>query len=169
MGFEQLAELRDRLRAEKVQVKPENTKLPKRKPSPQVKLREQDPAVEAIWLLQKHFPLAFPVSPAPKVPLKEGILKDAEQHLELLEVTSEQLKQGIATWCRGSRYWACMTENALRLDLSGQAVGMVTTAQALYAKRQAMRLRGQARRNQTKPKAPIEDKAVETVVEEIVD
>lgn len=169
MGFEQLAELRDRLRAEKAQVKPENTKSPKRKPSPQTKLREQDPAVEAIWLLQKHFPLAFPVSPAPKVPLKEGILKDAEQHLELLGVTSEQLKQGIATWCRGSRYWACMTENAPRLDLSGQAVGIVTAAQALYAKRQAMRQRGQVRRNQTKPKALIEDKAVETAVEEIVD
>jgi ProP effector len=169
MGFEQLAELRDRLRAEKVQVKPENTKLPKRKPSPQTKPHEQDPAVEAIWLLQKHFPLAFPVNPAPKVPLKEGILKDAEQHLELLGVTSEQLKQGIATWCRGSRYWACMTENAPRLDLSGQAVGMVTTAQALYAKRQAMRQRGQARRNQTKPKALVQDKAVDTVVEEVVD
>ena len=169
MGFEQLAELRDRLRAEKVQVKPENTKLPKRKPSPQTKLREQDPAVEVIWLLQKHFPLAFPVSPAPKVPLKEGILKDAEQHLELLGVTSEQLKQGIATWCRGSRYWACMTENAPRLDLSGQAVGIVTVAQALHAKHQATRQRGQTRRNQAKPKALIEDKAVETVVEEVVD
>ena len=168
MGFEQLAELRDRLRAEKTQVKPESTKQPKRKPSPQTKLREQDPAVEAIWLLQKHFPLAFPVSPAPKVPLKEGILKDAEQHLELLGITSEQLKLGIAAWCRGSRYWASMTENAPRVDLSGQTTGLVTTAQALHAKRQAMRQRVQARRNQTKPKALMQDKAVETAVEEIV-
>lgn len=85
MGFEQLAELRDRLRAEKVQVKTDSPKQRVRKPSPQTKPREQDPAVEAIWRLQKHFPLAFPVNPAPKVPLKEGILKDAEQHLELLE------------------------------------------------------------------------------------
>jgi ProP effector len=169
MGFEQLAELRDRLRAEKVQVKPESTRPPKRKPSPQSKPQEKDPAVEAIWLLQKHFPLAFPVSPAPKVPLKEGILKDAEQHLELLGVTSEQLKLGIATWCRGSRYWASLTENAPRLDLSGQAVGIVTAAQALHAKHQATRQRGQARRNQAKPKALIEDKAVETALEEIVD
>ena len=37
MGFEQLAELRDRLRAEKVQVKPESTKQRVRKPSPQTK------------------------------------------------------------------------------------------------------------------------------------
>ena len=169
MGFEQLAELRDRLRTEKMQVKPESTKPPKLKPSPQSKPQEKDPAVEAIWLLQKHFPLAFPVSPAPKVPLKEGVLKDAEQHLELLGITSEQLKLGIGTWCRGSRYWASMMENAPRLDLSGQAVGIVTAAQALHAKHQATRQRGQARRNQTKPKALIEDKAVETVVEEVVD
>lgn len=171
MGFEQLAELRDRLRAEKVQVKTDSTKQHMRKPSPQTKPqpREQDPAVEAIWRLQKHFPLAFPVNPAPKVPLKEGILKDAEQHLELLGISSEQLKQGIAVWCRGSRYWASMTENAPRLDLSGQAAGMVTAAQALHAKQQAKRQRGQARRNQTKPKERIPDKAVDTAVGQIVD
>ena len=118
-----------------------------------MKLREQDPAVEAIWLLQKHLPLAFPVGPAPKVLLKEGILKDAEQHLELLGITSEKLKRGIATWCRGSRYWASMTE----------------VAQALHARHQVMRQRGQARRNQTKPKTLLQEKAVDTPVEQIVD
>jgi ProP effector len=169
MGFEQLAELRDHLRSEKVQVKTDSVKQPIRKPSEQAKPREHDPAVEAIWRLQKHFPLAFPVNPAPKVPLKEGILKDAEQHLELLGVSSEQLKQGIATWCRGSRYWASMTENAPRLDLSGQAVGMVTTAQSLHAKQQAKRQRGQARRNQKTPKERIQDKAVDTTVEQTMD
>lgn len=169
MGFEQLAELRDRLRAEKVQVKPDSTKQRVRKPSPHTKPHEQDPAVEAIWRLQKHFPLAFPVNPAPKVPLKEGILKDAEQHLELLGITSEQLKLGIATWCRGSRYWASMTENAARLDLSGQAAGLVTAAQALHAKHQAKRQRVQARRNQAKPEAVLQSQAVETAVEETVD
>ena len=167
MGFEQLAELRDRLRAEKEQVKTDSPKPRKRQPSPQKSPREQDPAVEAIWRLQKHFPLAFPVNPAPKVPLKEGILKDAEQHLELLGISSEQLKQGIAIWCRGSRYWASMTENAPRLDLNGQAVGVVTAAQALYAKQQAKRQRAQARRSQPKPKAPAS--AAETAAEQVVD
>ena len=62
-----------------------------------------------------------------------------------------------------------MTENAPRLDLNGQAVGMVTAAQALHAKQQAKRQRGQARRNQTKPKERIQDKAVDTAVEQIVD
>ncbi|MGH8484305.1 MAG: ProQ/FINO family protein, partial [Pseudomonas sp.] len=83
MGFEQLAGLRDRLRAEKEQAKADSAPAPKRKSAPKAQPREQDPAVAAIWPLQKHFPLAFPVSPAPKVPLKEGIFKDAEQHLEL--------------------------------------------------------------------------------------
>lgn len=168
MGFEQLAELRDRLRAEKQQVQNDRPKQRKRDSVPQANPREQDPAMEAIWRLQKHFPLAFPVNPAPKVPLKEGILKDAEQHLELLGLTSEQLKQGIATWCRGSRYWASMAENVPRLDLSGQAIGTVTAAQALHAKQQASRQRVQARRNQSKQKDRPQDPAADTVVQQSV-
>ncbi|MGE8294813.1 MAG: ProQ/FinO family protein [Pseudomonas sp.] len=167
MGFEQLAELRDRLRAEKEQVKTENAKPPKRKPKPpqKAKAREQDPAVEAIWRLQKHFPLAFPVNPAPKVPLKEGILKDAEQHLPLLGISLEQLKLGIAAWCRGGRYWSAMTENAPRLDLQGQPAGVVTAAQAQHARHQARRHRMEARRNQAKAKAPADVKAEGSVAE----
>jgi ProP effector len=171
MGFEQLAELRDRLRAEKQQVeqvqqvKNESAKPQKRKAPPKAKPREQDPAIEAIWRLQKHFPLAFPVNPAPKVPLKEGILKDAEQHLELLGISLEQLKLGIAAWCRGGRYWSAMTENAPRLDLQGQPVGVVTAPQALHAKQQARRQRVEARRNQAKAKAPADDKAVEAAAQ----
>ncbi|PZQ28035.1 MAG: ProQ activator of osmoprotectant transporter prop, partial [Ectopseudomonas oleovorans] len=105
-----------------------------------------------------------PVNPAPKVPLKEGILKDAEQHLQLLGITVEQLKAGIAAWCRGGRYWAAMTENAPRLDLQGQPVGVVTASQALHAKQQARRHRAEARRNQAKAKAPADDKVAESAV-----
>ncbi|KQM51491.1 ProQ activator of osmoprotectant transporter prop [Pseudomonas sp. Leaf15] len=152
MGFEQLAELRDRLRAEKEPQKADIAKQPKRKSSSQAKPRIKDPAVEAIWPLQKHFPLAFPVNPAPKAPLREGILKDAEQHLELLGLTREELKLGISTWCRGARYWASMVENALRLDLGGQPAGVVTATQATHAKQQASRQRGQDRRHRAKLK-----------------
>ncbi|QRY77775.1 ProQ activator of osmoprotectant transporter prop [Pseudomonas sp. PDNC002] len=164
MGFEQLAVLRDRLRAEKEQAKAESAKHHQRKSSPQVKPRDQDPAVEAIWRLQKHFPLAFPVNPHPKVPLKEGILKDAEQHLQLLGITSEQLKLGIATWCRGIRYWASMVENAPRLDLNGQVAGTVTSAQASYAKQQASRQRALDRRNRAKVETAGAAPAPDTVV-----
>ncbi|EPH5796925.1 ProQ activator of osmoprotectant transporter prop [Pseudomonas putida] len=157
MGFEQLAELRDRLRAEKEPAKAVIQTDLKCKSSPQAKPLSQDPALEAIWPLQKHFPLAFPVNPSPKVPLKEGILKDAEQHLELLGLTREQLKLGISTWCRGTRYWASLVENAPRLDLGGQAVGTVTATQA---KQQASRQRVQDRKNRAKLKthvpAPVE-------------
>jgi len=169
MGFEQLAELRDRLRAEKKQANGDRPAPPKRKPAPQAKPREQDPAVAAIWPLQKHFPLAFPVNPAPKVPLKEGIFKDAEQHLELLGLTQEQLKLGISTWCRGARYWASMVENAPRLDLNGQAAGTVTAAQALHAKQQASRQRSQDRRNRAKAKAPAPAPTGDTAVEQATD
>ncbi|POA73339.1 ProQ/FinO family protein [Pseudomonas sp. DP16D-R1] len=169
MGFEQLAELRDRLRAKTEQEKTGSTTHPKRMPSPHVKTRNQDPAVDAIWPLQKHFPLAFPVNPVPKVPLKEGILKDAEQHLELLGITREQLKLGISTWCRGTRYWASMVENAARLDLSGQAVGTVTASQAMHAKQQASRQRGQARRNSGERKARVTPPAADTAMQPTAD
>lgn len=166
MGFEQLAELRDRLRAEKEPPKADSARHPKRKSSPQAKSRIQDPALEAIRPLQKHFPLAFPVNPAPKVPLKEGILKDAEQHLGLLGLTLEQLKLGISAWCRGARYWACMVEDAPRLDLSGQPAGVVTSTQAVYAKQQASRQRGQDRRHRAKSKEGAQASAASTAVEQ---
>ena len=57
MGFEQLAELRDRLRAQAAQAKPAQTKSS----AGRAKKREAvEPGVEAIWRLQRHFPLAFP-------------------------------------------------------------------------------------------------------------
>lgn len=156
MGFEKLAGLRDRLRAENEQIPAEIEPRPKRKASPQAKsTSELDPAMVAIWPLQKHFPLAFPVSPAPKVPLKEGILKDAEQHLELLGVTVEQLRLGISTCCRGKRYWTSMVENAPRMDLYGQLSGTVTAGQAKYAKQQALRQRRQDRRSRAESKVRV--------------
>ncbi|MCG8910275.1 MULTISPECIES: ProQ/FinO family protein [Pseudomonas] len=162
MSFEQLAGLRDRLRAEKEQAKTESTMPLKRRPFPQAKSRGKDPAVEAIWRLQKQFPLAFPANPNPKVPLKEGILKDAEQHLKELRITADQLKLGIAAWCRGTRYWASMVENAPRLDLNGQPAGTVTAAQAQYAKQQALRQRSEERRKRAQSKAQASAPSVET-------
>jgi ProP effector len=166
MGFEQLAELRDRLRAEKAPAQADSAPRPKRKPQADPKPREKDPAVDAIWSLQKHFPLAFPVNPAPKVPLKEGILKDAEQHLSLLGLTLEQLKLGISTWCRGTRYSASMVENAPRLDLNGQPAGVVTAAQARYAKQQASLRRTQHRKNRASQKQRVEPNVADDTVQQ---
>ncbi|MDH4558615.1 ProQ activator of osmoprotectant transporter prop [Pseudomonas sp. BN417] len=146
MGFEQLAELRERLRAQAEQSKPSK---PKRAAAKKQRREPVSPEVEIIWRLQKHFPLAFPRNPAPKVPLKQGIFEDAQQHLDTLGVTGEQLKQAIGAWCQGGRYWACLVENAERVDLQGQAAGQVTAAQALYARKLASRRsreQGQERR-----------------------
>jgi ProP effector len=166
MGFEQLAELRDRLQAEKQHAKAEIAIHQKQKSSTRAEPRDKDPVREAIWPLQKHFPAVFPVNPAPKVPLKEGILKDAEQHLELLGITLDQLKLGISTWCRGTRYWACMVENAPRLDLNGQGAGVVTASQANHAKQQASRQRTQDPRNRSKPKPAVSALSANTSLEQ---
>lgn len=108
--------------------------------TPRAKKQEPvDPLVESIWRLQKHFPQTFPKKPASKVPLKLGILKDAAEHLDVLGLTQEQLQQAIASWCQGSRYWACMVENAPRVDLQGEVAGSVTADQAAHARRQASR------------------------------
>lgn len=153
MGFEKLADLREQLRAQAQQAAPAQPKAAgqskkrdaakqQRNPARKQEARKRepvDPTIEAIWRLQKQFPLAFPKNPAPKVPLKEGILADAAQHLEALSMTQEQLKLAIAEWCKGSRYWACLTEDAPRIDLQGQPVGKVTAQQAAYARRQASR------------------------------
>ncbi|WP_080693551.1 ProQ/FinO family protein [Pseudomonas chlororaphis] len=168
MGFEQLAELRDRLRAQAENAKPAEPEPVRQStlktPGPRAEKRgAADPAIEAIWRLQKIFPRAFPRSPAPKVPLKVGIYQDAAQHLEQLGVSSEQLKQAIATWCRGARYWSSLVENAVRVDLNGEPTGMVTPEQAQRANtRPSRRQQGhqQAKRSRS------DSSAAESPVEE---
>ncbi|MBW5453539.1 ProQ activator of osmoprotectant transporter prop [Pseudomonas aeruginosa] len=156
MGSDQLAELRDRLRAQAAQPKPAQTKSS----AGRAKNREAvEPGVEAIWSLQRHFSLAFPKSLSAKVPLKQGILQDAQQHLELLGLTAEQLKQAIATWCQGSRYWSCMLEDAPRLYLQGQVAGKVTAEQAVYARRQASRRQREQMREKRAKRAQADSEA----------
>ncbi|WJV25538.1 MULTISPECIES: ProQ/FinO family protein [Pseudomonas] len=156
MGFEQLAELRDRLREQAENSKPAEQRpvrrsKPKAAESKAKKRAPADPAMEAIWRLQKSFPLAFPRSPAPKVPLKVGIYQDAVQHLERLGITSEQLKRAIATWCRGARYWSSLVENAARVNLNGEPVGTVTPEQAQRANTRPTR-RTQERHQAKRPR-----------------
>ncbi|WP_426990736.1 ProQ/FinO family protein [Cupriavidus sp. 30B13] len=170
MGFEQLAALKQQLAAQAKEAK--GAKGPaegkerrearpareakdgkdgkdggKRKSAPRPERKEPvDPVVESIWRLQRHFPRAFPKNPAPKLPLKQGILDDAAQQLDTLGLTREQLQQAIAAWCQGSRYWACLVDGAARVDLQGNPVGSVTTDQAARARRQgARRAPGRAR------------------------
>lgn len=105
------------------------------------KSKPVDPVVLSIGKLQKRFPKAFPKNPAPKLPLKVGIFKDLLQHTEELGLDEAALRDAIKVWCWGSRYWACIVENAMRVDLNGEDAGQVLPAEAsrargLQAKRQ---------------------------------
>jgi ProP effector len=105
------------------------------------KSKPVDPVVLSIGKLQKRFPKAFPKNPAPKLPLKVGIFKDLLEHSAELGLDEAALREAIKVWCWGSRYWACIVDNAMRVDLNGQDAGQVLPAEAarargLQAKRQ---------------------------------
>lgn len=109
--------------------------------APAQKSKPVDPVVLSIGKLQKRFPKAFPKNPAPKVPLKVGIFKDLLEHSAELGLDEAALREAIKVWCWGSRYWACVVDNAMRVDLNGQDAGQVLPAEAarargLQAKRQ---------------------------------
>lgn len=98
-----------------------------------------DPVVVAISRLQRQFPKAFPKNPAPKLPLKLGVLADLVQHAQALQLDEAQIKEAVKTWCDGRRYWTCMVEDAPRVDLNGEPSGAVTANEAKHAKRMASR------------------------------
>ncbi|MFC0401935.1 ProQ/FinO family protein [Paraburkholderia rhizosphaerae] len=93
-----------------------------------------DPVVHAIGKLQKRFPAAFPKKPAPKLPLKIGILEDLLPHAQELSLSEAEVREAIATWCRGSRYWMSLTEGAARVDLNGAPAGQVSARDMAFAR-----------------------------------
>ena len=159
MGFEQLAELKRQLAREAKSAKrqaasPQAAKpaRPARPAQPGIKGQVAakpaavDPVVRVIGKLQKRFPAAFPKNPAPKVPLKVGILADLLAHAGELGLTEAEIRDAVSTWCRGSRYWACLTDGAARVDLTGAAAGVVTARDAGFARRQAKGASGAPRK-----------------------
>jgi ProP effector len=96
-----------------------------------------DPVVHTIGKLQKRFPLAFPKNPAPKVALKIGILDDLLAQAAELKLTEKEVRDAVSTWCRGSRYWASLTEGASRVDLTGAETGKVTASESAFARRRS--------------------------------
>ncbi|TAL54384.1 ProQ/FINO family protein [Pandoraea sp.] len=158
MGFEQLAELKKQLAKEAREAKEKSRQAanPAGKPARPVhparpsrpaqskasgqaaaKSEPVDPVVRVIGKLQKRFPVAFPKNPAPKVPLKIGILTDLLAHAEELALGEAELREALGTWCRGSRYWACLTDGAARVDLTGAPAGQVSARDAAFARNQA--------------------------------
>ncbi len=132
MGFEQLASLRDELAqqaAAEKSLKRQNQKKTAEGTSAK-KTAKVDPLVPIIGLLQKTFPLAFPKKPAAKVPLKIGIHNDILEQAEQLGIDQNDLRKAINAWCWGNRYWECLVEDAVRVDLKGNTAGQVTKADA---------------------------------------
>lgn len=134
MGFEQLAELKKQLTEEVRQQAGAGQRRSKDANRAGAIQKTVDPVVHAIGRLQKRFPGAFPKGPAPKVPLKVGILEDVLAHADQLALSEAEIRGAISTWCRGSRYWACMTDGAARVDLTGAAAGQVTARDSAFAR-----------------------------------
>ncbi|WP_116137789.1 ProQ/FinO family protein [Trinickia diaoshuihuensis] len=183
MGFEQLAALKAQLTKEaklkKQQERPAEKPAPAAKqaakpggkpagkpaakgerparPGAQARANEKtppvDPVVRVIGKLQKRFPAAFPKNPAPKVPLKVGILADLIAQGPELQLTEAEIREAVSTWCRGSRYWACLTDGAARVDLAGEPAGTVTARDAAFARNQAKGGQGGRRKPHAKASA----------------
>ncbi|WP_061165304.1 ProQ/FinO family protein [Caballeronia temeraria] len=139
MGFEQLAALKAQLnqgtsdkevvpRARKVTVEVARETGLRSKP----RRTSADAAARAVATLQRQFPQAFPRAPAPKVPLKVGILQDVLARAASLGLSERDARNGVKLWCRGQRYWSCLVEGNVRVDLTGAITGLVTAAEAEY-------------------------------------
>lgn len=114
---------------------------PARAPRTGAPAPDVDPVVVTISRLQRKFPKAFPKKPAAKVPLKLGIHEELLGQAEALGLPAEDITLAIKTWCQGARYWACLVEDAARMSLEGEAVGVVTAAEAKRARQLAHRQR----------------------------
>jgi ProP effector len=132
MGFEQLAALKtEPLRPAAPKPTSRPTQVDASAPTRQSKLA--DPVLRAIAALQKHFPKAFPRKPAAKLPLKVGILEDVLAHAQEIGVTEQDLRKALKVWCSGGRYWTCLVEDAVRVDLKGEDSGHVSRNDAARA------------------------------------
>jgi ProP effector len=141
MGFEQLAGLKEQLakQAEEAKAKSKPPRAPRpARPAPRparpVKAEPVDPVVHTIGKLQKRFPHAFPKNPSPKVPLKVGIFEDLMAVAPELALSEAELREAIKTWCRGSRYWTSLVEDAVRVNLAGDEAGRVSSVDAARAR-----------------------------------
>ncbi|CAG2358637.1 ProQ/FINO family protein [Burkholderia sola] len=187
MGFEQLAELRAQLAAKAKQernakrpaaptdagAKPKSGDQPSRgakpgagakaqqraKPAPTKPSAPVDPVIVAIGKLQRKFPRAFPKNPAPKVPLKVGIWDDLAREAQAVGLSEAELREAMSTWCRGNRYWSCLVEDAVRVDLQGNEAGRVTHDDAARARRLKARRPGGKGAAQSAKGAPQQPKA----------
>jgi ProP effector len=147
MGFEKLATLKARLDDDAKRTTSAAGVRPSRVDAGgAIKRRSSDPrtsdaAARAVATLQKNFPRAFPRSPAPKLPLKVGILKDLLVQAASIGLNERDVRNGIKLWCRGHHYWTRLIAGSGRIDLHGAIVGVVSADEAEYgASQESVRL-----------------------------
>lgn len=67
-----------------------------------------------------------------------GILKDVLAHAASLGLSERDASNGVKLWCRGQRYWTCLVEGNVRVDLTGAITGVVTAVEAEYGASQVL-------------------------------
>lgn len=81
--------------------------------------------------LAAAFPLCFKPKREAKLPLKIGIHRDIRERQP--ELPMRRLRRALADYTSGPTYLAALVEGAPRIDLDGNAVGVVTAAEAATA------------------------------------
>ena len=99
-------------------------------PTPQVCKRRHDPTVEAVIdLLAELYPMAFSMYEGRRKPLKIGIRDDLNKVLDGA-VTEIGLKQALRCYCQNKVYRSRLRQGAVRIDLQGEPVGIVSAEHA---------------------------------------
>jgi ProP effector len=117
-------------------------------------------AFAVIELLAKRWPATFVVFEQRRQPLKIGI------HLDILTVldgalTKSKLRLGLSYYTNNVGYLRALSEGAARIDLAGDAVGVVSADEAQQAVQALDRLAAYRKlRQQGRAKAPAEIKLV---------
>jgi ProP effector len=87
---------------------------------------------QILELLCERFPRTFAHDPAERPPLKRGIDRDLVARLDGLSSRSA-LKRVLSGYTACPEYRAKLIEGAARIDLGGNAAGVVTAREAAYA------------------------------------
>jgi ProP effector len=106
-------------------------------------------AIKMRKLLAKRFPQCFKAFGQPKLPLKIGIDRDIIAAAP--ELRYRNILYAIADYTSGSSYLRTLIEGAARIDLNGDAAGIVTAAQEHYAQgRLAKRARASSKQQEVR-------------------
>lgn len=91
-------------------------------------------------VLAERFPAAFMRKGEPtKFPLKVGIRDDV--FAAVPDINPDLIRRAIGDYCSGPKYARAMIAGAVRVDLKGKPAGVVTEAEANYAKAREYRRR----------------------------